>query len=54
MKYLSTRKNNEQISFREAVINGLTNNGGLYIPESLPNIQADFFNNIETFIQSGF
>jgi len=49
MKYLSTRKNNEQISFREAVINGLTNNGGLYIPESLPNIPADFFNNIETY-----
>ena len=49
MKYLSTRKNNEQISFREAVINGLTNNGGLYVPEDLPSIPADFFNNIETY-----
>lgn len=49
MNYLSTRKNNEHISFREAVINGLTNNGGLYIPESLPVIPTDFFNNIEAY-----
>lgn len=48
MKYLSTRKNNEYISFKEAVINGLTDNGGLYVPERIPELPTDFFENIES------
>ncbi|MDG1848952.1 MAG: threonine synthase [Flavobacteriales bacterium] len=49
MKYLSTRKNNEYISFKEAVINGLTKNGGLYVPERIPEIPSDFFEQIESY-----
>jgi len=49
MKYLSTRKNNENISFKDAVINGLTNNGGLYVPEYIPEIPSDFFEQIESY-----
>jgi threonine synthase len=49
MKYLSTRENNEYISFKEAVINGLTNNGGLYVPERIPSLPSDFFEKIESY-----
>ena len=49
MKYLSTRKNNENISFKDAVINGLTNNGGLYVPERIPSLPSDFFEKIESY-----
>jgi len=47
MKYISTRKNNENISFKEAVINGLSNNGGLYFPEKIPLLPLSFFEDIE-------
>lgn len=47
MNYISTRKNNESVSFKEAVINGLSNNGGLYFPEIIPHISSSFFDNIE-------
>ena len=47
MNYISTRENNEKISFKEAVINGLSNNGGLYFPESIPQFSTSFFNEIE-------
>ena len=47
MNYISTRKNNEKVSFREAVTNGLSNNGGLYFPEIIPQLPISFFKNIE-------
>lgn len=47
MNYISTRKNNEKVSFKEAVINGLSNNGGLYFPENIPQLPTSFFDNIE-------
>lgn len=47
MNYLSTRQNNEKVSFKEAVINGLTKNGGLYFPETIPSLPTSFFENIE-------
>ncbi len=49
MKYISTRKNNEQVSFREAVINGLSNNGGLYVPKEIPKLPSSFFKTIEDY-----
>ncbi|WP_291727709.1 threonine synthase [Bernardetia sp.] len=48
MNYLSTRKNDEKVSFREAVINGLTKNSGLYFPENIPSLPVSFFENIES------
>lgn len=47
MKYISTRKNDEKVTFKEAVINGLTTNGGLYFPETIPTLPSLFFENIE-------
>ncbi|WP_338762934.1 threonine synthase [Bernardetia sp. ABR2-2B] len=51
MNYLSTRKNGtnneEKVSFKEAVINGLTKNSGLYFPENIPSLPTSFFDNIE-------
>jgi len=47
MKYISTRKNEEKASFEQAVINGLSQNGGLYFPESIPKLPASFFDKIE-------
>lgn len=47
MKYISTRKNDEKVSFREAVLNGLTQNGGLYFPEHIPTLPESFFQNID-------
>ncbi|AFM03199.1 threonine synthase [Bernardetia litoralis DSM 6794] len=51
MNYLSTRKNGtnneEKVSFKEAVINGLTKNSGLYFPETIPSLPSSFFENIE-------
>lgn len=36
MKFLSTRNSNLKISSREAIINGISEDGGLFIPESFP------------------
>ncbi len=51
MNYLSTRKNGtnneEKVSFKEAVINGLTKNSGLYFPETIPSLPISFFENIQ-------
>lgn len=36
MKFLSTRNSNLKISSREAIINGIAEDGGLFIPKSFP------------------
>jgi threonine synthase len=38
MKYISTRGQSEAVGFNAAVANGLAPDGGLYLPEKLPNI----------------
>ena len=40
MKYFSTRSDSEPISAAEAIIRGLAPDGGLYVPESFPQISA--------------
>ncbi|KAH9474795.1 Threonine synthase [Psilocybe cubensis] len=42
MKYFSTRGGDERLSFEETVLTGLAPNGGLYIPESIPSLPADW------------
>jgi len=36
MKYISTRQNSPELSFEEVVLQGLAKDGGLYVPQFLP------------------
>jgi threonine synthase len=42
MKYISTRGQMEPIGFQDAVMTGLAPDGGLLLPESLPNVADQF------------
>lgn len=42
MKFVSTRGQTEAVSFSEAVAIGLAPDGGLYVPEKLPDLSEDF------------
>ncbi|MDF0718083.1 threonine synthase [Muricauda sp. 334s03] len=47
MKFYSLNNQNIQASFREAVIAGIAPDKGLYFPESITPLPADFFEHIE-------
>jgi threonine synthase len=49
MKYYSLNHNAPKVSFKEAVILGLAPDKGLYFPESITPISADFIANIENY-----
>ena len=40
MKYISTRGNAPVLSFEEAMLTGLARDGGLYLPETIPQMSA--------------
>jgi threonine synthase len=42
MRYISTRGRAPALSFSEAVATGLATDGGLYVPETLPDLSAEF------------
>ena len=43
MKFYSTNKKAEPVSFKEAVLKGIADDGGLYVPESFPHLGNEFF-----------
>lgn len=47
MNYYSLNKNALKVSFREAVIQGLAPDKGLYFPEKITPLSQDFFDSIE-------
>ncbi len=49
MIYINTKDSNEQVSFRQATINGLASQGGLYVPKSIPTLDSDWIQNIENY-----
>lgn len=49
MKYYSTRNPRHQVSLEEAVIRGLSPDGGLYMPEKIHSLPNTFFDNIESY-----
>ncbi len=49
MKYYSTNNKQNLVSFENAVMSGLANDGGLYMPETIPKFEKKFFNSIEKF-----
>jgi threonine synthase len=43
MKYFSTNRKSAHVSFREATLNGQPDDKGLYFPERIPQLSADFW-----------
>ena len=43
MKYFSTNKHSRPVSFREAALQGQPDDKGLYFPETIPTLSADFW-----------
>jgi threonine synthase len=41
MKYISTRGNAPALSFEEAMLSGLARDGGLYVPQNIPQMSAN-------------
>lgn len=46
MKLYSTNKKSKKVSFKEAVLKGLADDGGLYMPEKIPRLSEDFLKNL--------
>jgi len=49
MNFYSLNKKAPNVSFKDAVINGLAPDRGLYFPENITPLEKDFFNHIEYF-----
>lgn len=49
MIYINTKDTNEQVSFRQATINGLAGQGGLYVPQTIPSLDTEWIDNIENY-----
>lgn len=49
MKLYSTNNKSLQVSFRDAVFNSLPVDNGLYMPESIPKLDAAFIKNIQQY-----
>lgn len=47
MNYYSLNNKSHKVSFKQAVINGLAPDKGLYFPETITTLSKDFFENIE-------
>ena len=47
MKYYSLNNEKHQVSFEEAVINGLAPDKGLFFPKNLTKLNNEFYENIE-------
>ncbi len=48
MRYYSTSKNSDSVSLEEAVVKGLAPDKGLYMPETIATLPAEFFEKIDT------
>lgn len=46
MKYFSTRDNKLSLSSKEAILKGISEDGGLFVPESFPNLNIEEFLNL--------
>lgn len=49
MNYYSLHHKSPKVSFRDAVVNGIAPDRGLYFPENIELLSQDFFNHIEYF-----
>ena len=46
MKYQSTRNTGLSLSAAEAIMRGLSREGGLFVPESVPQLTDDFLSSL--------
>lgn len=46
MKYISTCSSARKYSFRDSVLLGIPNDGGLFVPETIPKFDASYFEQI--------
>lgn len=49
MKFYSTNNENKFVTFKEAVLKGLADDGGLFMPEFIPQLDSAFINNLENY-----
>ena len=49
MKYYSTNNPSTRASFKEAVFNSLPQDKGLYMPATIPRLDAEFLNNLDQY-----
>ena len=47
MKYISTRGNNQELTAAEAIIQGLAEDGGLFVPETMPKVDMAFIEGLK-------
>ena len=47
MKYVSTRNNQKEFSFKEVFIKGLADDGGLFIPKTLKHFSNEELNQLK-------
>ncbi len=53
MNYVSTRNNSVKVSAAYAIAHGISAEGGLYVPESIPSLSADDFATLSTLDYKG-
>ena len=46
MKYQSTRNSDLSLSAAEAIMQGLSRDGGLFVPETVPQLTDDFLSSL--------
>lgn len=46
MKYISTRGHNTRYSFDEIIRQGIPDDGGLFVPETIPTLPEEYYENI--------
>ncbi len=49
MNYYSTNDHNNKVNLRTAVMKGLAKDGGLFMPEFIPKLTKDFFQNLSVY-----
>ncbi len=46
MKYISTRDNQKSVSAAQAILQGISTDGGLFVPETMPQLGMDFLQSL--------
>ncbi len=49
MKFYSTNNKSEPVSFKDAVLKGIADDGGLFMPVTIPSLPKEFWNNVEDY-----